>query len=71
MIRRGAPLLKDCKAMNLIDAYILPHYRSKEKYTKLADEIMKEYNNLNFLPLTNEQAIIVNNRKDYEIVNTK
>lgn len=57
--------------MNLIDAYILPHYRSKEKYTKLADEIMKEYNNLNFLPLTNEQAIIVNNREDYKIVNTK
>lgn len=66
-----APLLKDCNAMNLIDAFILPHYKSKEKYTRLADEIMKEYNNLNFLPLTNEQAIIVNNREDYKIVNTK
>lgn len=66
-----APLLKDCNAMNLIDAFILPHYKSKEKYTRLADEIMKEYNNLNFLPLTNEQAIIVNNRGDYKIVNTK
>lgn len=66
-----APLLKDCSAMNLIDAFILPHYKSKEKYTRLADEIIKEYNNLNFLPLTNEQAIIVNNREDYKIVNTK
>lgn len=71
MIKHGAPLLKDCKAMNLIDAYILPHYKSDEEYTKLCDEIMKEYNNLNFLSLTNEQAIIVNNRKDYKIVNTK
>lgn len=66
-----APLLKDCSAMNLIDAFILPHYKSKEKYTRLADEIIKEYNNLNFLPLTNEQAIIVNNKEDYKIVNTK
>lgn len=66
-----APLLKDCSAMNLIDVFILPHYKSKEKYTRLADEIIKEYNNLNFLPITNEQAIIVNNREDYKIVNTK
>lgn len=66
-----APLLKDCNAMNLIDAFILPHYKSDEEYTKLCNEIIKEYNNLNFLPLTNEQAIIVNNREDYKIVNTK
>lgn len=65
-----APLLKDYTAMNLIDGYILPHYNSKEKYTNLSNEIIKEYPNLKFIPLTNEQAIIVNDRSDYEVVNT-
>lgn len=66
-----APLLKDYRAMNLINAYILPHYESKQKYTKLADEIIKENKNLKFIKLTNEQAIIVNTINDYKIINTK
>ncbi|MBE5820081.1 MAG: hypothetical protein E7310_04655 [Clostridiales bacterium] len=65
-----APLLKDYNAMNLIDAYILPHYNSKEKYTKLADEIINENKNLKFIKLSNEQAVIVNDRNDYKIINT-
>jgi len=65
-----APLLKDYNAMNLIDTYILPHYNSKEKYTKLADEIINENKNLKFIKLSNEQAVIVNDRNDYKIINT-
>ncbi|MBQ6992108.1 MAG: Type 1 glutamine amidotransferase-like domain-containing protein [Clostridia bacterium] len=65
-----APLLKDYNAMNLIDAYILPHYNSKEKYTKLADEIINENSNLKFIKLSNDQAVIVNDRNDYKIINT-
>lgn len=65
-----APLLKNCNAMNLIDGYILPHYQSEAKYTDLINEIIDEYQNLNFIPLTNEQAVIVNDRNDYQVVNT-
>lgn len=67
---KEAPLLKDYVAMNLIDAYILPHYESKDKYTKIADNIIDENKNLKFIKLTNDQAIIVNNRDNYEIVKT-
>ena len=56
--------------MNLIDGYILTHYQSKEKYTNLSNEIIEEDQNLNFITLTNEQAIIVNDRNDYQVVNT-
>ena len=57
--------------MNLVDFYILPHYNSKEKYTKLADEIESSYNNYKFIKLSNEQAIIVDNMNNYKVVETK
>lgn len=66
-----APLLSNCNAMNLVDFYILPHYNSKEKYTKLADEIESIYNNYNFIKLSNEQAIIVEDINNYKVVETK
>ena len=66
-----APLLNNYKAMNLVDFYILPHYKSKEKYTKLADEIESEYKNFKFIKLTNEQAIIVENDNSYKVIKTK
>ena len=66
-----APLLSNCNAMNLVDFYILPHYNSKEKYTKLADEIESSYNNYKFIKLSNEQAIIVDNMNNYKVVETK
>ena len=65
-----APLLKDYNAMNLINGYILPHYKSDEKYTRLIEETIKDNGNINFITLTNEQAIIVNDINDYKIVNT-
>lgn len=65
-----APLLKNCNAMNLVDFYILPHYKSKEKYTKMIDEIEKDYANYNLIKLSNEQAIIVYNTNTYKIVET-
>ena len=40
--------------MNLVDFYILSHYNSKEKYTKIADEIEVMYNNYKFIKLCNE-----------------
>ena len=66
-----APLLNDYKAMNLVDFYILPHYKSKEKYTKLADEIVEEYNNYKFIKLSNNQAIVVDSIGLYKIVETE
>lgn len=65
-----APLLDNCNAMNLVDFYIIPHYRSKDKYTKLADEIEKDYSNYEFIKLSNEQAIIVN-KNNCEVVETE
>lgn len=66
-----APLLNNYDAMNLVDFYILPHYKSKEKYTKLADEIENNYNNYKFIKLSNEEAIIVDNMNNYKVVETK
>ena len=57
--------------MNLVDFIFLPHYNSKEKYTKLADEIESSYNNYKFIKLSNEQAIIVDNMNNYKVVETK
>ena len=53
--------------MNLVDFYVLPHYKSKEKYTKLADEIEKEYNNNKFIKLSDNQAIVVDEANNYKI----
>lgn len=66
-----APLLNDYNAMNLVDFYILPHYKNKDKYTKLADEIEKEYNNYKFIKLSNNQAIVVDRVNNYKIVETE
>ena len=69
--KREAPELKNYKAMNLINGYILPHYKSDEEYSRLIDEIVNQYENLNFIILTNEQAVIVESNDNYQIVNTK
>ena len=66
-----APLLDNFNAMNLVDFYILPHYKSKEKYTNLADEIEKDYSNYNFIKLSNKQAIIVYNINNYKVIETE
>lgn len=66
-----APLLYNFRAMNLVNFYILPHYKSKEKYTKLADDIEKEYSNYKFIKLSNQQAVVVENINDYKIVETE
>lgn len=68
--KNDAPLLKDYEALNLINGYILPHYKSSEKYTKLIDDTIKQYKDLNFIVLTNSDAVIVNDRSNYEIVTT-
>ena len=68
--KNDAPLLKDYEALNLINGYILPHYKSSEEYTKLIDDTIKQYKELNFIVLTNSDAVIVDDRDNYEIVNT-
>lgn len=65
-----APLLHDYGAMNLTDKYILPHYKSDEEYTQLINEIIRAYPNLQFITLTNNQAVIINERTDYKIIDT-
>lgn len=65
-----APLLNDYNALNFINGYILPHYKSSEKYSKLIDDTIKEYKDLNFIILTNEDAVIVEDRDNYKIVTT-
>ena len=66
-----AKLLNTYESMNLIDFYILPHYKSKEKYTKLAEEIEKEYSSYKFVKLSNNQAIIIKKLNEYKIVETE
>ena len=66
-----APLLDNCNALNLVDFYVLPHYKSKEKYTKIADEIEKNYINYKFIKLSDEHAIIVDNSGKYSIIETQ
>lgn len=65
-----APLLNNYESLDLIDGYILPHYKSDLEYTNLIEDTIKEFNGLNFITLTNEQAIIVNDRNNFKVVNT-
>ena len=65
--KNDAKLLTDYKSLNLIDAYILPHYKSSEEYSVLIDKTISEYPNLNFIVLTNSQAVIVNGNDDYTV----
>lgn len=66
-----APELKSFEALDIIDFYVLPHYKSKEKYTVKADFIEKKYPNLKFEKISDEQAIIVTGRSTYTVVETK
>jgi len=69
--KEEAPLLKSFDALNIVEFYILPHYNSKEKYTKKADLIEKKYSDLKFLKIKDDQAIIVTGRNEYKIIDTK
>ena len=69
--KNDAPNIKNYNGLNLINGYILPHYKSSDDYSKLIDEIVKEYKDLNFIILTNEQAVVVEDRNNYKIVDTK
>lgn len=68
--KRQAPLLNNCNAMNLVNFYVIPHYKSKDKYTKIANEIEKEYPNYNFVKLSNEEAIIIDDMNNCKITKT-
>lgn len=68
---KEAPLLNNYDALDLIDAYILPHYNSDEKYTNLIKEIINENKKLNFITLQNNEALIVNSKDKYFKVSTE
>lgn len=65
-----APLLDNCNAMNLVNFYVIPHYKSKDKYTKIANEIEKDYPGYNFVKLSNEEAIIIDDMNNCKITKT-
>ena len=68
--KNEAPNLTDYSSLNFINGYILPHYKSDEEYSKLIDKTVENNKDLNFIILTNEQAVIVDTRDNYKIVNT-
>lgn len=57
------------KGLNLFPYYIVPHYASKPKYTKIFEDLLKVYQaeQIHFIPLTNDQAIFVQG-KTWEIL---
>lgn len=65
--RNAAPLLTDCHSLNLINAYILPHYKNGNEYDALIDKTISENPNLKFIVLTDSQAVIVNSNDDYSV----
>lgn len=65
--KSAAPLLTDYNSLNLINAYILPHYNSSEDYNALVDETINENPNLKFIVLTDNQCVIVNSNDDYSV----
>lgn len=65
--KSAAPLLTDYNSLNLINAYILPHYNSSEDYNALVDKTINENLNLKFIVLADNQCVIVNNNDDYSV----
>lgn len=49
------------KGLDLFPYYLVPHYASKPKYTKIFENLIKQFTgeNIHFIPLTNEQGIFV------------
>lgn len=68
--KRQAPLLNNYTARNLVNFYVIPHYKSKDKYTKIANEIEKDYPGYNFVKLSNEEAIIIDDMNNCKITKT-
>lgn len=63
----SAPDLKSTKGLDLVNFVVLPHYGDK-KYEEKFQKIIKEYENkYELIPLTNEQAVIVEG-SNYSIV---
>ena len=65
--KSAAPLLTDYNSLNLINAYILPHYNNSEGYNALVDKTINENQNLKFIVLADNQCVIVNNNDDYSV----
>jgi dipeptidase E len=57
------------EGLNLFPHYIVPHYASKPKYTKIFEDLVKQFENekVHFIPLTNDQAVCVQD-KTWEIL---
>lgn len=65
--RAAAPNLKSTKSLGLVDFLVVPHFDAKQ-YDEENKAIMKKYSaNFKFVPLNNDQAILVEG-KNYKIV---
>jgi len=63
----SAPILTSTKGLELTDFVVLPHYGDKE-YEEKFEKIIKDYENkYTLIPITNEQAVIVEG-SNYSIV---
>ncbi|GAB6109971.1 Type 1 glutamine amidotransferase-like domain-containing protein [Fusibacter bizertensis] len=57
----------DYSALNIVDFYIVPHYKNAP-FEKAADKIIQEYSGvLQLYPISNHQAIVVNEDKIEQI----
>ena len=50
---------EDDKGLSFVDYYILPHYLTAP-FKKVTEKILAEFSDLNICPISNHQAIIVN-----------
>jgi len=66
-----APSLKSHEALGLVDLVVLPHY-GKEKYMELYNGIIEEHKaEFDIVPLRDDQAIVMLDRKNYEVVDSE
>ena len=54
--------LKNLNSLNLVDFYTVPHYGCFP-FEESAEKIMNVYSSLNLVPITNNQAILVDEDK--------
>jgi len=58
--------LDSSNGLGFVDFYVLPHY-DKEKYSSKCEAILDQYKNLNIIPISDSQMIVVDDL-GYEVV---
>ncbi|HEY4963625.1 MAG TPA: Type 1 glutamine amidotransferase-like domain-containing protein [Candidatus Saccharimonadales bacterium] len=68
---QDAPNLKTTKGLGLVDFVVIPHVNMNMREDKI-DKVKKEFSSsFNLIPLTDEQAIVVDKFKNFKIVESK